>query len=1301
MKFTHLHVHSHYSILDGMSKVPDLVDKAMRDGMYSLALTDHGNMYGIKDFMDYVGKVNDKTKGKIKEQEGILKKGDATDEEKANATKEIERLKQTIFKPIIGIEAYCARRTLYDQDKDVKEFSVERGKERIVDRSGWHLILLAKNFQGYRNLCKLSSIGFTDGFYDSPRIDKNVLKQYHEGLIVSSACLGGEVPQHIMEGKIDEAEKTILWFKEIFGDDYYIELQRHKTNKPNAATDTYLKQEKVNKVLLELAKKTHTKIIATNDVHFVEEEHGEAHDRLICLSTGSDFDSPNRMHYTKQEWLKSPEEMEEIFGDIPDALLNTQEIVSKVETYSIDSGPIMPIFDIPKEFGTVEEYKKKVSEKQLFDEFTQDYKGTVILSEEEAHKKIEKLGGYEKLYRIKLEADYLAKLAWDGAKKRYGEVLTDDQTDRINFELHTMKAMGFPGYFLIVQDYIRGAREELGVSVGPGRGSAAGSVVAYCLRITDLDPLKYDLLFERFLNPDRISLPDIDVDFDDEGRGKVLDWVTEKYGKEKVAHIITYGTMATKSAIQDVSRIQKIPLTTVKDIKSLIPEKDFEDSALMAVDGKVPDKKPKVNMKNCFKYVPELKSMHEGPDENIASMLTYAEELEDTNRQVGIHACGVIIGADDLTNYAPIATVEDKASKTRVPVTQYDGHVIETVGLIKMDFLGLKTLSIIKEAVKNVKRHTGIDLDIDTISIDDELTYKLYCAGQTVGVFQFESPGMQKYLKELKPNVIGDLIAMNALYRPGPMDNIPSFINRKQGKEQIKYVLPCMEKYLKDTYGITVYQEQVMLLSREIADFTRGESDTLRKAMGKKQIAKMEELYGKFMKQGIAKQCKNTGKSEAEITKILNDIWDEWKKFASYAFNKSHAACYAWVSYQTAYLKAHYPAEYMASLLSNSMDTPTDVAKFMGECKSMGVNVLCPSVNDSELSFSVNEKEDIHFGLKAIKGFGETVSLSIINERENNGKYKDVFDLAKRVSLTSKDFELLTYSGGLDCFGLPRETFISPSDNGSLFIDVLANYSASSHKKTDSSMMSLFGDEQIDVGHPDTPKPIKIDPMILLQKECDLIGIYLSSHPLEKYQFLLKGLGKLQLSDIDELGIHKNLIGKEIKFMGMISNIKFRMTKNGTPMASFNMTDFTSQHDFVLWGQKDESRRASIYTIFKERNFKENEVIVLTGHLGNRWSSKPGPNDKLEYVVDDIQSAKNMINKLNNVLIKIKVDDITNEFIESLEKWVGKSNNGTPISFYITNNTIHSELKTETQRIQLEDAFFKRMQDFPVEIKLN
>ena len=929
MPFTHLHVHSHYSVLDGMSKVPELVNRCIELGMNSIALTDHGNMFGIKEFLDTCSKINGKPRGAVKDCEEQIAKaqaliaqlpdfqqkladaqaaGDATEieslnvkigESKAaqvqltNLEAKLPELKQKAaefvpFKPIVGVEAYCARRSLKLKDKNVKEINGD-GKEIIVDRSGWHLIILAKNMTGYHNLCKIVSQSYIDGFYDRPRIDKELLAEHHEGLIVSSACLGGEIPQLILQGKTDKAEESIRWFKSVFGDDYYLEIMRHETNRPMADQTVYAKQQIVNKVIIELARKTNTKIICTNDVHFVREEHAEAHDRLICVATNKNLDDPNRMHYTKQEWLKSPEQMAAIFSDIPEALENTQEIVDKVEFYDINSKPIMPLFPIPEEFGTVETYKQRFTEQELFDEFTRNEKGEVVLPEDKALKKIKDLGGYERLYRIKLEADYLAQLTWKGAHERYGEELTEEQKERIIFELHVMKTMGFPGYFLIVMDYIRAAREELGVSVGPGRGSAAGSVVAYCLRITDLDPLKYDLLFERFLNPDRISLPDIDVDFDDAGREKVLDWVSRKYGKTHVAHIITYGTMAAKSAIADVGRVQRVPLQQVNDIKKLIPDKFPDD----VKDAK--GKTPKVNLKNCYEYVDQLKLLLNGSDENIKTMLNYAKDLEDTIRQIGIHACGVIIGADDLTKFAPLCTIKDKDTEKDVIVTQYDGHVVENVGLIKMDFLGLKTLTIIKETLNNIRHSKGEQAipDIDHLPTDDELTYKLFQEGRTIAVFQFESPGMQKHMKNLRPTQIGDLIAMNALYRPGPMEYIDSFIRRKHGLEPITYDIPVMSKYLEETYGITVYQEQVMLLSRLLAGFTRGQADSLRKAMGKKIFAMLADLKPKFIE---------GGKKNGHDPKILEKIWKDWEAFASYAFNKSHAACYAWVAYQTAYL---------------------------------------------------------------------------------------------------------------------------------------------------------------------------------------------------------------------------------------------------------------------------------------------------------------------------------------------------------------------------------------------------------------
>ena len=759
--FVHLHVHTYYSILDGQSSISRLVDKAIGNGMKGMAITDHGDMFGIKEFFDYCNGVNGK-----RAKEGLEP-----------------------FKPIFGCEMYVARHRKEDKVK-------ENG-----DRSGYHLIVLAKNYKGYKNLIKLVSNSWIDGFYGRPRTDRADLERYHEGLIICSACIGGEVPKKIINDDIEGAREAVQWYHNLFGDDYYLELQRHEVKDPSqrANRETFPLQQKANKVLLELAKEYGVKVICSNDAHFVDEENAEAHDHLLCLSTGKDLDDPTRMLYTKQEWFKTREEMNDVFQDVPEALSNTLEILDKVETYDIEHAPIMPFFPIPEEFGTEEQWREKFTPEQLFDEFTSDENGENQLPREEGEKKIKKLGGIDKLYRIKFEADYLAKLAYEGAERLYPTPLTDEVSERIKFELHIMKTMGFPGYFLIVQDFINSAQQELGVMVGPGRGSAAGSVVAYCLGITKIDPIKYDLLFERFLNPDRISLPDIDTDFDDDGRGRVLEWVEEKYGHENCAHIITYGTMATKNSIKDVARVEKLPLDKANYLCKLIPDK-------------LPDGL-KMNIGNAIKCIPELREAEASADPKLRNTMEYAKMLEGTVRGTGIHACGFIICRDPISDWVPVSVAEDKNDPGhKLHCTQYDGHVIESTGLIKMDFLGLKTLSILKEAVENIRITTGKVIDLDTIPIDDADTYRLYAEGRTIGTFQFESPGMQKYLRELQPTVFEDIIAMNALYRPGPMDYIPSFIARKNGREEIKYDIPCMEKYLKDTYGITVYQEQVMLL---------------------------------------------------------------------------------------------------------------------------------------------------------------------------------------------------------------------------------------------------------------------------------------------------------------------------------------------------------------------------------------------------------------------------------------------------------------------------------------------------------
>ena len=998
--FTHLHVHTYFSILDGQSPVKALVKKAVDNGMRGMAITDHGNMFGVKELFDEVGKVN-----KGRKKEGLEP-----------------------FKPIFGCEMYVARRGMA-MKQDMK-----------LDRGGWHLIVLAKNHVGYRNLIKLVSNSWVDGFYGRPRTDHEQLEKYREGLIICSACIGGEIPSKILAGDIEGARKAVEWHKRLWGDDFYLELQRHEVKDPHimANRETFPLQQKANMVLLDLAREYNVKVICSNDCHFVNEENAEAHDHLLCLSTGKELDDPDRMRYTKQEWFKTQEEMNDVFADIPEALDNTMEILDKVETYDLESDPIMPFFPIPEDFGTEELWRQKFTEEDLYKEFTSDENGENQLPEEEGQKKIKKLGGYEKIYRIKFEADYLGKLAYEGAARIYGEPLSKEVDDRIRFELHIMKTMGFPGYFLIVQDFINSARKELGVWVGPGRGSAAGSVVAYCLGITKIDPLKYDLLFERFLNPDRISLPDIDTDFDDDGRGKVLQWVMNKYGAENCAHIITYGTMATKNSIKDVARVEKLPL-------------DKTNALCRAIPDRLPDGM-KMNLGNAIKCTPELQQAEASLDERERNTIKYAKMLEGTVRNIGIHACGFIICRDPISDHVPVSTADDPDfPEIKTAVTQYDGHVIESTGLIKMDFLGLKTLSEQKEACRNVKLTRGIDIDLDNIPIDDELTYQLYQRGQTIGTFQFESAGMQKYLRELHPTVFDDLIAMNALYRPGPMDYIPSFIARKNGREPISYDIDCMEKYLKDTYGITVYQEQVMLLSRQLADFTRGESDALRKAMGKKKKDIVHAMKPQFIE---------GGKKNGHDPKVLEKIWADWEKFASYAFNKSHAACYSWVAYQTAYLKAHYPAEFMAALLTRRRSDIKEITKLMDECKAIGIATLGPDVNESIVNFGVNKKGEIRFGLVAIKGMSQAATDAIIKERDANGPFTSIYDLMERVpaqTMNKKALECMALAGALDCFGIKREQYVQPVGNDT-FIGMLTRYGLQYQTAKSEAHNSLFGD---------------------------------------------------------------------------------------------------------------------------------------------------------------------------------------------------------------------------------------------------
>lgn len=1242
--FIHLHVHTQYSLLDGQASIDALINKAYADGMRAIAVTDHGNMFGIKEFFNKVNKKNGKVQGTIKDLQKELKalgaKEERTDEENARLAEIpglLEKAKGDLFKPIIGCECYCARN--HRLQKTEKE-----------DRSGWHLIVLAKNMTGYKNLIKIVSQSWTEGFYGRPRIDKELLEQHREGLIVCSACLGGEIPQKIMHGNIHAAEEAVLWFKQLFGEDYYLELQRHETHRADADQTVYKHQVEVNKVLIELAHKHGVKIIATNDVHFVNEEDADAHDRLICLSTGKDLNDPNRMRYTKQEWMKTTAEMNQIFGDIPDALRNTLEIADKVEFYSIDSGPIMPTFNIPEDFGTEEGYRQKLTEQDLFDEFTRDENGNVVLSQADAEAKIKKLGGYDKLYRIKLEADYLAKLTYEGAKPLYGEPLSEEVKERLNFELHIMKTMGFPGYFLIVQDFIRAAREELGVSVGPGRGSAAGSAVAYCLGITKIDPIKYDLLFERFLNPDRISLPDIDTDFDDDGRGEVLRWVTEKYGAERVAHIITYGTMATKSAIKDVARVEKVPLAESNRLAKLVPDK-------------IPDMK-KFKLKDAIEYVPELKEAANGTDPLVRDTLKYAQMLEGNVRNTGVHACGVIIGRYDISDVVPVSTAKDKDTGEEMLVTQYEGSVIEETGLIKMDFLGLKTLSIIKDAIENVRLTTGHDLDIDHISLEDPATYKLYCEGKTTGTFQFESAGMQKYLKELQPSKFEDLIAMNALYRPGPMDYIPSFIARKQGKEEIKYDIPVMERYLKDTYGITVYQEQVMLLSRLLANFTRGESDALRKAMGKKLIEKMNALKTKFLSGGKA-----NGYEEA----TLNKIWADWEKFASYAFNKSHATCYSWVAYQTAYLKANYPSEYMAAVLSRSLSNIADITKFMDECKAMGIQVLGPDVNESILKFSVDKQKNIRFGMGAIKGVGESAVQNIIEERKKNGPYKDLFDFVERVNLSAcnkKNIESLALAGAFDNFHVQRESFFVDNGKGETFLDVLVRYGSKYQTDKATAANSLFGDENfVAIAKPEIPHAERWSDLERLNKEKDLVGIYLSAHPLDEYRIILQyvcNTGMVELND------KETLVGREVLAGGIVTGFREGTTKTGNPFGILKVEDFTGSGEIALFGQD--------YIEYSKYG-KPGMYLLISGKMEARKY-----NDKIfDFRILSIKLLPNEKDKLiENIRITVPIHDLDEPMINELSTLIKNNPGNSLLYFRVVDGSNNIALNLFSQNVRLK-----------------
>ena len=1168
MKFTHFHVHSQYSILDGAASIPGLIEKAKADGQAALALTDHGNMFGIKLFYDTC------------RQKGI--------------------------KPILGCEAYVARVSLYN-------------KEKPVDRSGEHLIILAKNLTGYLNLVKLCSTAFCDGFYYRPRIDKTQLEKHHEGLIISSACLGGEIDQKIMAGDLEGAEKAALWYKNLFGEDYYLEVMRHPAADPKQRAEIYDNQQRCIQEKIKIARKLNIKLIATNDVHFLNEEDAEAHDLLICLTTRKDIDDPTRMRYTRQEWFKTTQEMIDLFPDLPEAIENTQEITDKVEEYELDSDPLMPVFPIPPELGTEEEYRQKFSQEDLFNEFTRDEKGNVVLTEEEANKKIKKLGGYDRLYRIKLEADYLKELTMKGVVKRYGENPSPEIMERIIFELHIMKTMGFPGYFLIVQDFIRAAR-DMGVIVGPGRGSAAGSAVAYCLGITNIDPIKYDLLFERFLNPDRISLPDIDVDFDDAGRQQVLEWVTEKYGADKVSHIVTFGSMAAKMAIKDVARVLKLELSEANRLAKMVPEA------------------PKMTLKKAYKENPDLEKEKQSLNPLISKTIQFAETLEGSIRQTGVHACGILISRDPLTDHIPIMPTEGESLMT----TQYDGHFVEPIGLIKMDFLGLRTLSIIKTCLDNIKKSKHIVLNENEIPLDDEETFKLFTRGDTTGLFQFESPGMKKHLRALQPNRFEDLVAMNALYRPGPMEYIPSFIRRKHGEEPIEYDHPMMEPYLKDTYGITVYQEQVMLQSRALGLFTRGQSDTLRKAMGKKKFELLAELKGKFVE-----GCKNNpdfvqGAKEKgkDVEELVNKIWGDWEAFASYAFNKSHSVCYAYIAYQTGFLKAHYPAEFMAANLSNNLSDITKVTVFMDECKRMGLSVLAPDVNESYNDFTVNSHGQIRFGMAAIKGVGEAAVEKIIEEREKNGPYKDVYDFFERIdykSVNKKTIENLVTAGGLDSFGYHRAQYLHLVDATTTVLDNLVNYGQKNQQDSMNLQATLFGElDGFEVTKPNIPDCEPWHDYEKSKKEKELIGIYLTSHPLDPYKLEMQ----LLCTPVEELNSGlETFKGKEINIAGIITAKREGKTKTGKDFGILTLEDFSGTYELAFFG-KD-------YTDFRQY-FIDETAIYVKGKVGPKWGKE---GNELTFTIQKVGLLEALTeNAIRSITLQVDIEKLTLETVTEIHE---------------------------------------------------
>ena len=1233
MSFVHLHVHTQYSILDGQASIASLFERAKELEMPALAITDHGNMYGVKEFLKVAKKHPE-------------------------------------IKPIIGCEVYVTRH--YDhklKDKD--------------HRSYFHLILLAKDYNGYKNLMKIVSTGHIEGkYYDKPRVSHEVIEQHAEGLVCCSACIAGEIPRAIIAGDMEAAEKAIKWHKRVFGEDFYLEVQQHKTEIPGQSQEVYERQLVANEGIFELAEKTGTEVVATNDVHFTRKEDGPAHDRLICLTTNANLDDPNRLRYTQQEYLKSEDEMLDMFYKHPEAISNTLEVAEKITSFKIDKDPILPKFDLPEEFlAEIDTHLEKY--KHIIDEGRCDKSGN------------------ERGEEFCKSVAFLCHLTFNGANERYGDSLYepynggDSPAERIEFELKTICKMGFPDYFLIVQDFIAAARRE-GISVGPGRGSAAGSAVAYCLKITNIDPIKYDLLFERFLNPDRINMPDVDIDFDDDGRYRVFQYIEEKYGKEQISHVITYGTMAAKSAIKDVARVSSLPIPESNRLTKMIPDKPiiqmedaeepFNEGDTLEEGQKIitkiveeddpenPGQKIKVEkkfrkfkkevsykpkLKNCYKLVPELKEELANGTELNREVLDYAGRLEGCVRQTGVHACAMIIGRSNLTEYIPICVANDKLTGEEVWVSQYDGHYIEEVGMLKMDFLGLRTLSIIKECQANIKKRFGIEFDIEKIPIDDPETYALYSRGDTTSVFQFESGGMKEYLMKLQPTRFEDLIAMNALYRPGPMDYIPDFVDRKQGRKPIEYDLPAMEEILKDTYGITVYQEQVMLLSRKLADFTRGEADTLRKAMGKKMLDLLNSLKDKF----IAGGTKNGHPQE-----ILERIWKDWVKFASYAFNKSHATCYAWVSYQTGYLKAHYPAEFQAANLTKNLSNMDEIKKIMDDCKKNGIKVLNPDINESESKFTVNKNGEIRFGLGGIKGFGDNIVKAILADREENGPYADIYDFVERMSGTvnRKAFEALLHSGAFDSFGIQRKQFMTPCKGGDTFIDAILKYGELYKKDTMDSAVSLFGEvEELKPERPEVPPMMgEEDLLAKLHLEKELVGMYLSSHPLDQYRFEMENFASHQLTEIDGLiaECQEAKTKKKVSVAGFVISSQTMIGKSGKPWSKTVIEDFSGSYELAFFGKDHEA-----YMNYMQLN----NALYIEAEIDEKYYIKP--EDRAKGKTSDYAFKVKKIMLLGNVTetylkgfsISITTTMLSPDFRKKLVELLKEHKGKIPLTMYL------------------------------------